>query len=53
MKYDWRMTVLYLVTGMLFAITLFVRTISTPLLLLTALIFLGLGLYRLVMTFKK
>ena len=53
MKYDWRMTVLYLVTGILFAITLFVRTISTPLLLLTALIYLGMGLYRLVMTIKK
>ena len=48
MKYDWRMTVLLLVTGILFAITLFVKTLSNPLLWLAALIFLGLGIYRLV-----
>ena len=48
MKYDWRMTVLLLVTGILFAITPFVKTLTNPLLWLAALIFLGLGIYRLV-----
>ena len=48
MKYDWRMTVLLLITGILFAITQFVKTLSNPLLWLAALIFLGLGIYRLV-----
>jgi hypothetical protein len=53
MKYDWRMTTLYLVTGIIFTCAIFFRTVSTPLLLLAALVFLGLGIYRLVMTLKK
>jgi hypothetical protein len=53
MKYDWRMTVLLLVTGILFAITPFVKTLSNPLLWLAALIFLGLGIYRLVKPLMK
>ena len=53
MKYDWRMTVLILVTGIIFAIAPFVGTLTNPLLWLAALIFLGLGIYRLVMTLKK
>ena len=53
MKYDWRMTVLFILTGILFAITPFVKTLTNPLLWLAALIFLGLGVYRLVKAVKK
>ena len=53
MKYDWRMTVLIFVTGIIFAITPFVRTLTNPLLWLSALIFLGLGIYRLVKPLRK
>ena len=53
MKNDGRMTVLYILIGILFAITPFFKTLTNPLLWLTALIFLGLGVYRLVRTFKK
>jgi hypothetical protein len=53
MKYDRRLTVLYILIGLLFAITPFVKTLTNPLLWLTALIFLGLGVYRLVKAGKK
>ena len=53
MKYDWRMTALYILTGIIFAVTPFFRTWSNPLLWLCALIFLGLGIYRLVKPLMK
>ena len=53
MKKDWRMTVLYIMIGILFAITPFFKALTNPLLWLTALIFLGLGVYRLVKPTKK
>ena len=48
MKYDWRFTALFILIGIIFAITPFVRTLTNPLLWLAALIFLGLGIYRIV-----
>jgi len=42
------MAVLFNLTGILFAITPLVKTLTNPLLWLAALIFLGLGGYRLV-----
>jgi hypothetical protein len=53
MKYDWRVTILILLAGILFAITPFVKTLTNPLLWLAALIFLGLGVYRLVRSLQK
>ena len=53
MKKDWRLTVFYILIGIIFALTPFIRTLTNPLLWLTAFIFLGLGFYRLVKTFKK
>jgi hypothetical protein len=53
MKNDWRLTALYILIGVIFAVTPFVKTLANPLLWLTALIFLGLGVYRLVKSVKK
>jgi hypothetical protein len=53
MKNDGRMTVLFILIGIIFAITPFVKTLTNPLLWLTALIFLGLGVDRLVKAGKK
>jgi len=53
MKKDLRLTLLYILVGIIFAITPFIRTLTNPLLWLTALIFLGLGIYRLLMPAKK
>jgi hypothetical protein len=53
MKNDWRLTVLYILIGIIFAITPFFRTLTNPLLWLAALIFLGLGVYRLVKSLMK
>jgi hypothetical protein len=53
MKHAWRMPALYILIGILFAITPFIRTLTNPLLWLTALIFLGLGIYGLVKPLMK
>jgi len=53
MKNDWRMALLYIVIAIIFAITPFVGTLSNPLIWLAAVVFLGLGTYRLVKAFKK
>jgi hypothetical protein len=53
MKKDWRLTVLYIVIAILFAMAAIYKTLTTPLLWLTALIFLGLGIYRLVKPLMK
>ena len=48
MKKDWRLSALYILIAILFAIAAIFKTLTTPLLWLAALIFLGLGVYRLV-----
>jgi hypothetical protein len=53
MKNDRRLTALIILIGIIFAITPFVKTLTNPLLWLTAVIFLGLGVYRLVKPGKK
>jgi hypothetical protein len=53
MKNDRRAAILYILIAILFAVTPFVGTLTNPLLWLTALIFLGLGIYRLVKPVKK
>jgi len=53
MKNDRRMTILFILIGIIFAITPFVKTLTNPLLWLTALVFLGLGVYRLVKAGKR
>ena len=53
MQNNWRMAVLFILIGILFAITPFVGTLSNPLLWLTALVFLVLGIYRIVKALKK
>jgi len=50
MKQAWHMPALYILIGIIFAFTPFIGTLTNPLLWLTALIFLGLGGYRLVKT---
>jgi putative Mn2+ efflux pump MntP len=53
MKNDWHMPVLFILIGIIFAITPFVGTLSNPMLWLAAAIFLFLGLWQLVKFFKK
>jgi hypothetical protein len=53
MKKDWRLTVLYIVVAILFALAAIFKTLPTPLLWLAALIFLGWGVYRLLKPVKK
>jgi FtsH-binding integral membrane protein len=53
MKNDRRMAVLYILIAIIFAIVPFVGTLSNQLAWLAALIFLGLGIYRLSKIFKK
>ena len=53
MKNGRSLAILFILIGIIFAITPFVGTISNQMVWLAALIFLGLGIYSLVMTFKK
>jgi hypothetical protein len=53
MKKDWRLTALYILIAILFALAAIFKTLPTPLLWLVALIFLGLGIYRLVKPLMK
>ena len=53
MNKDLRLPLLYILIGIIFAVTPFVKTLTNPLLWLAALIFLGLGIYRLLRPAKK